>query len=345
MMSGFWKWTIAALGLVGLGIAVFAPYDSPMVVDPVRQVADYPDVEQDYWRERLMSGKTLPDVEDIRKHCARHICPKFPTGYHSYQTEQGWFYIPLVWSRLPKTYYADGRTGWTFPRFSARPGRDFEHRNAEGRIDKRISFKGNGALSLRPFFANYEPGFPESGNVAWGSIKEVDARLNCRDSLAAGNTNSALGHFSFYCPPSGWEDDVAGSLTDYDDNFWLVRQQIAEYGTGVEHEFLSKEPIFRGHRALIHCFSLCRVRPLASDGSEEKVFLLSGSVYGSPFFLDFARPGRSRPDPYGFTRQLEENNGYAFKPGGSDLLVEYVKAADRMIDRMQAPDPAFMDYE
>tara|TARA_R110002051_G_scaffold31050_1_gene71215 strand:+ start:573 stop:1673 length:1101 start_codon:yes stop_codon:yes gene_type:complete len=366
MMSGFWKWTIAALGLVGLGIAALALYEAWLDADPIRrapaelqrairekgmyppaptpeqlrQVAAYPDVEQDYWLDHLMRGKPLPDVGDITEYCARQTCPEFPTGYHSYQTEQGWFYIPLVWSRLPQFYYSGNAIGWTSPQFLARPGLDFEHRNADGRIDKRISFKGDSRfLSLTPFFAAYEPGLEESGEIALGRIEEVEARRTC------GYPFNVRRYFDCMTGSMRREAGFPETLPDYDENFWFVAQGLSPYRVRVEYELISKAPVFRGRRVLMRCSGGCRVLPLPKDDTNSKAFLLAGGVQGTSFFLDYKRPGEFKVDPDWYAQQLDANDGYSFQPGGSDLLVEYIKAADRVIDRMQTPDPAFMDYE
>jgi len=367
-MSGFWKWAIAALGLVGLGIAALVLYEAWLDADPIRrapphiqrairekgmyppaptpeqlrQVAAYPDVEQDYWLDQLMRGKALPEVEDITEYCARQTCPEFPTGYHSYQTEQGWFYIPLVWSRLPQLYYLDNAIGWTSPQFYARPGLDFEHRNADGRIDKRISFDGDSRfLSLTPFFAEYEKNLVTPDELATGRVEEVPA----------GEAHA----FPFYIDrllrrfPSDGAREFPETLPDYDRNFWLIDQHVGAYEIHVEYRLVSKQPIFQGHRVLLDCIaSGCDLLPLDLGDPDREVFRLTGGIGHSEnaaFFLDYKRPDEAKVDRDWFASQLEANGGYSFRPGGSDRLVAYIRSADRMIDRMQTPDPAFMDYE
>ncbi|MDX2251981.1 MAG: hypothetical protein NW202_06830 [Nitrospira sp.] len=314
----------------------------PLTPEQIEEVRKFPDVEHEFWLEHLKAGRELPTAPPISEHCKIANCPEFPVGYHSYQFDGRWYYMPLVWSRMI-SHSQRYTENWTAPTFDWRESLDFESRDVRGRIIKRISFQGQSSalVSLEPFLTHYEADF-------YSSFDYVTAGLwlgNRADELARWNVTSVFDRWLE-------SDGVASGsgLIDYDQNFWLVEQGLDQYRVHFHINLFSKEPIFQGRHAYLSCAYRCIIVPVELDGSLKPDLVVETALGngGKPvFFVDYDEPGfgYSAIDPDVLAAQLAANEGYSFLPGKSDLLVEHVKALSRAISRAQTPDPAFTNYK
>ena len=287
--------------------------------DQRNEIARYPKSEREYWEQEMHRGNSLPEAPQLAKYCALNPCGHFPIGYHSVEVSGKWLYFPLDWPNQQEPEFPK----LPEPRFYLYDNEKYEERDHSGLIVKRVSFARTiQYLWLNPFVSHYESEFEEK-------FKTTHVRISRGHWDVGGYTNLSIS-------PSAAELAEVG-LKEYDENFWLIKEGEGPWGF-YHIKLVSKQPVFQGRRAYVDCAKSCDISPIAEWGTKELLFRVDGGFWdrdGTVFHVNYDH----EYDADEFKRELEKNNFYSLGQHGSQHLMDYIEMADRIISRLQSPDP------